>query len=155
VREVEFCRLDHRLRAKDQEAQPWRTRDIIYRKGRWLGGTSPKLQIVSESLVRDVYPADVVEVGGRVWSKCRAFVTTERLVVWKRDKRGVLDKVVDVVLGEPGAITASASNDLPTVLEIKTLTRGYLVNKGAGCRCRGGSLLALAPPASWPESLVR
>jgi hypothetical protein len=109
---------------------------------------------MSELLVRDVYPADVVEVGGRVWSKCRAFVTTERLVVWKKDKRGVLDKVVDVVLGEPGAITASASNELPTVLEVPTLTRGYLVNKGAGCRCRGGALLALNPPAPWPEGIA-
>jgi hypothetical protein len=104
---------------------------------------------MTESLVRDIYPADVVEVGGRVWSKCRAFITTERLVVWKKDRQGVLDKVLDVKLAEPGSITASAENEPAFAIEIATLTRGYLVNKGHGCRCRGGSLLALNPPAAW------
>ena len=107
-----------------------------------------------ERLVRDIYPAEVVEVGGRVWTKCRAFVTTERLIVWKLT-RGVLDKVVDVKLGESNAITASTSDDLAETLEIPTLMRGYLVSRGHGCRCRGGLLLALAPPASWVETLVQ
>lgn len=100
-----------------------------------------------ERLVRDLYPGEVLEVGGRMFTKCRVFITTDRLIVWKLTK-GVLDKVLDVAVAEPGSI--AASRDAPEfAIEVATLTRGYLVNKGHGCRCRGGQLLALSPPVPW------
>lgn len=103
-------------------------------------------------LVRDVFPAEVCEVGGRVWSRARVFVTTERLVVWSMGRDRVPVKVVDAALAEPGVIEATMEAPMGP-LEIATLTRGYLVNRGRGCRCQS-ALLALAPPAEWQGALA-
>jgi hypothetical protein len=96
---------------------------------------------VSEVLVHDIFPAEVLEVGGRIWTGCRVFVTTERMTVWRQPKGHALEKVLDVALTEP------VDPELRSPIEIATLTRGYLVNKGRGCGCHKMSLKALTPPA--------
>jgi hypothetical protein len=97
-----------------------------------------------ESLVRDIFPAEVVEPGGQVFTGARVFVTTERFIVWRMVK-GVRTKTIDLNLTEP---IEKSTDILERPLEIMTLTRGFLVNQGRGCGCHS-PLRALGPPAAW------
>lgn len=103
-------------------------------------------------MARDVFPAEVVEVGGRVFTKCRVFITSRRMIVWGLDRSGVPEKKLEVDLAEPLGVFASrsvlAANES---VEVATLTKGYIVNRGRGCGCGGvmSHLKALATPVGW------
>lgn len=96
-------------------------------------------------------PAEVVMPDGRVLVNVRAFVTTERFVVWRELKDKTLEKVIDVALSEP---VDRSTDKLTGPLEIFTLTQGFLVNQGKGCGCRLTRLKALSPPAEWASATV-
>lgn len=97
-----------------------------------------------ETMARDIFPADVIEVGGRVFSNVRVFVTDQRIVVW-RAKKSIPEIVINLALSE--AVTPS-QNVLEETLEVTTLTQGFLVSKRQGCGCHS-PLKAIGPPAAW------
>jgi hypothetical protein len=103
---------------------------------------------VSETMCRDIFPADVIEVGGAVYSNVRVFITDQRMIVW-RLKKGVREIALDVALSEPIAADRSV---LDYTLEVTTLTRGFLVNQRKGCGCHS-PLKALGAPAEWESNI--
>lgn len=107
------------------------------------------IDLASETMARDVFPAEVYAIGGGVLTKCRVFITSHRMIVWGLGRGGVVEKKLEVELAEPLGVFASRSVLGPREsIEVATLTKGYIVNKGRGCNC-GSSLKALAPPAPW------
>lgn len=103
----------------------------------------------TEFLCREVMPAEVYEVGGSIITKARVFITSRRLIVWALEN-GVATKRLEVELSEPVEASRSALGPRESI-EVTTLTKGYLVNKGRGCGCGGAMmrLKELALPAPW------
>lgn len=110
-----------------------------------------------ELLVRDVFPAEVLEVGGSLITKVRVFITTHRMIVWRTDENQVPGICLEVKLAEPGSVTqAKAKLGHNERIEVATLTRGYIVNRGPGCGCTGAGLKlkSLPRPAKWRDEKV-
>jgi hypothetical protein len=110
-------------------------------------------EVTGEVMVRDIYPAEVYEVGGKIHTKVRVFLTNRRMIVWGTDRGGrVPEKRLDVELSDPIGAFAASAVALPrsAPIEVATLTQGFIVNKISGCRC-GSALLALSPPAPWEK----
>ena len=99
-------------------------------------------------MVRDIYPAEVYETGKGVMTRVRAFVTTRRLIVWGLDRTGAMEKKLEVELAEPPGAFASKAVDAKDHIEVATLTRGFIINRGRGCGC-GSPLKALGVPVPW------
>ncbi len=111
-----------------------------------------EVETLEETMARDIFPAEVLEAGGRLLTKVRVFITSHRMIVWGLDESGLPEKKIEVALAEPLGVfetrTVLGANEN---IEVATLTKGYIVNKGRGCGCGGpiSQLKALAPPAPW------
>jgi hypothetical protein len=108
--------------------------------------------ITDEVLARDIFPAEVLEVGGRVWTKVRCFITSRRMILWGLDAHGIPEIKLEIELAEPLGVFETRAVLTPNQnLEVATLTKGYIINKGRGCGCTGplATLKALTPPAPW------
>ena len=94
-----------------------------------------------ESLLHDVFPAEVLLPSGKVLTNVRAFVTDERIIVWQLDRqlgcKIALEFAVTELNGEP---TKNSR------LEVFGLTQSAIVNKGAGCGCGGGMIVLKTLP---------
>ena len=106
-----------------------------------------------ELLVRDIFPAEVLEVGGALLTKVRVFITTHRMIVWRTDAAKVPGICLEVKLAEPGSVSSQeAKLGHGERIEVSTLTKGYIINQGHGCMC-GSILKALPRPAEWKHKV--
>jgi hypothetical protein len=100
---------------------------------------------------RDVFPAEVLQIGGPLMTKVRVFITSHRMIVWGLDASGLPEKKLEVDI-EPSSVFASRAVLGPNErIEVSTLARDYIVNKGRGCGCSGplSQLKAIALPSEW------
>jgi hypothetical protein len=108
--------------------------------------------MTDEVMARDVFPAEVYEVGKGTMTKVRAFVTSHRLIVYGLGDDNLPELRIDVDLAEDSTVFESrAVMGHAERLEVATLTRGFIINKGLGCGCAGPlkALKALPPPVAW------
>ena len=107
-----------------------------------------------ELLVRDIFPAEVLEVGGSLITKVRVFITTHRMIVWHEQYKGVPAKLLEVNLAEPFSVASQqAKLGYGERIEVATMTRGFIINQGRGCGC-GSVLKALPRPAEWKAKVT-
>src|ERR1700744_2751649 len=105
----------------------------------------------TETLARDVFPAEVAMPDGRVLRDVRVFATSHRIVAYGVREDGIV-ALVDSQLLEPGSIPVSRSSLTGSGrLEARTAEGTYWVNRGRGCGCSGPTrvLKALGAPVSW------
>lgn len=103
-----------------------------------------------ELLRRDVHPAELLMPDGQVLTGLRVFVTTRRLLAYKADPHGRIEKALELELADPCTVPADRGT-LPANGRLEArLQDGSTawVNRGAGCGC-GSPLKALAPPVPW------
>jgi hypothetical protein len=93
-----------------------------------------------------VFPAEVLLSDGSLLIGVRAFVTTERLIVWREFEGQSPGIVLEMRLAEPGSI--QPSHDQSERVEIAGLTSWAILNRGRGCGC-GSKLKALGSPVPW------
>lgn len=107
-----------------------------------------------EILCRDVYPAEVLEVGNdSLMTKVRVFITSHRMIVWRADGNGTPGIYLEVKLAEPFSVSqCQAKLGTNERIEVATLTKGFIINQGRGCGC-GTKLKALGQPAPWKRKV--
>jgi hypothetical protein len=100
-------------------------------------------------MIRDVHPAEVVFNDGRILTKCRVFLTSERIIIWRENvEKKQPEKIFDEVFRHTDA--RASRNTLGSNERIEVFGADFtcVINKGHGCNC-GSSLKALATPISW------
>lgn len=103
--------------------------------------------ISGEVLRRDTHPAEVACPDGSVITRCRAIITSHRLIVWQEaDRKKIV--TLDVELTDPFSVPANRGS-LNGCLECRTDGGTYWVNPGRGCGCGQLVLKALGPPVGW------
>lgn len=103
----------------------------------------------TERMLRDVHPAEVALSDGRLFVGVRAFLTNERLVIWKEDRatreiKNVLELKVKFTEAKPSRETLLDGQRIEVFSDEATAT----INRGRGCGC-GSKLKALSPPTNW------
>lgn len=105
------------------------------------------LDLDSEVMRRDVYPAELLLPDGDLLTGVRVFVTNRRILAYKRvENRIVLVREVELaddIPGDRGTLMAGHRLELTLFDGTKAF-----VNRGKGCGC-GSPLKALAPPVGW------
>ena len=105
--------------------------------------------MLDEFLVRDIHPAEVLLPDGKLLTRCRVFVTSKRVQVWRENLQRMPFLEVEITLADPDSVVESKATMMRNDrLEIVGLHGHAYINKGRGCDC-GSSLKALSAPASW------
>jgi hypothetical protein len=98
-----------------------------------------------ERLARDAFPVEVLDSrDGTFATGCRAFVTTERILVWRE-----VGGRPDVLLNEP--VTEQVERNrgsLGSHLSVEVEGGTIHLSRGRGCGCHS-VLRALPPPVAW------
>lgn len=103
---------------------------------------------MTEIMVRDIHPAEVVLSDGRVLTGARVFITTERFIVWTQDARRNITKTVELPLTTTTADRSRATMQDGQRFEVSGESYTAIVNKGNGCGCHS-PLKGLGSPVGW------
>lgn len=103
---------------------------------------------VSERLVRDVFPGEILMPDGSIHTHVRVFVTTGRLLAYKVDEERRILPVLNEPVQQPVTVPVSRGS-LVGQLEVRLKDGSTAwVNRGHGCGC-GSPLKAFAAPFDW------
>ena len=99
-------------------------------------------------MLRDVHPAEVVLSDGRVLTGVRAFLTTQRLIVWKLNASKECEKVIEMSVKFTDVQASRSTLGAGERLEVFSDEATAIINRGRGCGC-GSPLKALSTPIRW------
>lgn len=102
-------------------------------------------------MVRDVHPAEVSLSDGRFMTGARAFLTTERLIVWRSDRNRQVYKALEVPVTFAETVVRTRNTlGAHERLEVFSNDVTVSINKGQGCGCHS-PLKALPTPIPWAK----